>query len=414
MPYKIDLILFDLGVYTPNRPGLSGILDLPALGAPFTATSTMTPFSITFASPPNPPGSPGTLLLTDPSGPGDYFRSGPIATWPPEPLFIQAGAAVVPLTFAALSAGITTPISTGIPWGIAVAVGAAMGFMFTPFNITITRVVLGPSPTPGAIRARLVGTIGFLTLFIPRRTDFTGTVDLTITPSGNAAAPATIVNVSTSNLSLSTGFTTPLSTGAIVTLAPLFSVALSGPVTTSVNASLARNLAALRAMLPTRPDGTPLFSAAATASARRITVLSSGLIVHGILAELVAGPATTPIPVPTPTDPEQEEQFVVTIEPQPEFDVAHTYFVHVRKASDSSPVENATVTIGTFTEGIGRGVAVSGQTDVYGVAVLEVTLRTSVRPSTDPTKAGQLEIIWPVLSVMKTGFQTYREELSVA
>jgi hypothetical protein len=315
-----------------------------------------------------------------------------------------------------LSAGIATPIRINIPFGIAAAVGAAMGFVFTPFNITITRLTLGSSPTAGMIRATLAGTIGFMNFVIPRRTTFTGTLDLTVTPSGNADVPATIVNVSTSSLSLSTGFTSPLSLGAITTLAPLFSGVLSGPVTAVVNTSLASSLTALRAMLPTRADGTPLFSAAATASARRITVLSRGLIVHGILAELVAGPATTPGPGTgggTPTNPELEEQFVVTIDPQPEMDVAHTYFVRVQKASDSSPVENASATIGTFTEVIGRGLAVSGQTNAYGVAVLDVTLRTSVRPNTDPTHTGELVTVWPVLTVTKAGFQTYSQELSV-
>jgi hypothetical protein len=411
MAYTIGLILFDLGgVYPAGSPTLAGVLDAPALGAPSTATSTAPPFAITFASPPNPPGSPGTLLLTDSSGPGDFFRSGPITTWPAEPVSVQVGAGVAALTYAQLSAGLATPISIGIPADVALGIGAATGFMFTPLNITIRSITLGLSPTPNVIRARFSGTMGYTTFIVPRRTDFTGTVDLTITPSGNASVPATIVNVSTTNLSLSTGFTTPLSLVVINLFAPVFSGALSGPLTTSVNTALAGSVATLRAMLPTLPDGTSLFSPAATVSVRRIAVLSSGVIVHGILAELVSTATTTP-PGTTPTNPGVEGQFLVTIDPAPEMDVAHTYIVGVRQASDSSPVADATVSIRTFTGPFRRPLVVSTQTNMAGTAELDVTLRFNARLSSDPDQSGQLVITWPSLTVTKAGFQPYTQEL---
>src|ERR1051325_9492783 len=297
MAYTVRFVLFDLpGLYSAALPNLSGTLNVPALGAPSTAAGTTTPFAITFAPPPNPPGSPGTLLITDPTGPGDFFRSGPVATWPPEPVSVTAATAIAPLSYATLTAGITTPLSITLPVGVTLGVGFASGFMFTPFNITLTSITLFASPTPGAIRARFRGILSFFTLFIPRRTDLSGTVDLTLTPSGDAAVPATVVTATASNLAFTTGFITPLSTPLLALLAPAFSGALSGPLTTRVNAALAPIITAARAMVPLTPAGTPLFSAAATVSARRIRALPSGVLVHAVLSELIALSVTPPAP----------------------------------------------------------------------------------------------------------------------
>jgi hypothetical protein len=413
MAYNVGFLIFDLGgLYATALPTLNGVLDVPALGPASTATSVLTPFSMSFAPPPSPPGPPGTLLVTDPSGPGDFFRSGPVPTWPAEPVSVTAGTGVVPLTYGRLTASIPTPISIPIPGGVTFAIGLATGFLFTPFNINLTSVILGPSPTPGRVRASFRGTMSFVTLFIPRRTDVTGSVDLTLTPSGNASVPATIVNVGASNLALSTGFTTPLSTPALALLAPLFSSALSGPLTTRVNAAFAPFVATARAMGPLTSAGTPLFSASATVSARRITVAPSGVLIHAILSELIAMPAAAPGPGPVTTGPGAEPRLVVTIDPPPDFDVTQIYTVHVRREADLAPVEDATVTITTYLPITGAGVGTTAQTNAQGVAALETTLRARYRPSTDPTHTGQFQVTWPSLTVTKTGFQTYRQELS--
>jgi hypothetical protein len=413
MPYNVGFLIFDLGgLYATALPTLSGVLNVPALGPASTATSVPTPFSMTFALPPNPPGSAGTLLVTDPSGPGDFFRSGPVSTWPAQPVSVTAGTGVVPLSYGRLTASIPIPISIPIPGGVAFGIGLATGFLFTPFNISLTSVIIGPSPTPGRVRASFRGIMSFVTLFVPRRTDVTGSVDLTLTPSGNASVPAAIVSVGASNLALSTGFTSPLSTPAIALLAPLFSGALSGPLTTMVNAAFAPFVATARAMAPLTSAGTPLFSASATVSARRITVAPSGVLLHAMLSELIAIPAAVPGADPGTPGPGAEPRLLVTIDPPPEIDVTQTYTVRVRRESDLAPVENAAVTITTYMPVTGAGAGTSGQTNAQGVVALEVTLRPRYRPSTDPTHTGQWQITWPSLTVTKAGFQTYREELS--
>ena len=77
------ITLLDVGgFYSAGIPSLTGVLNAPPT-APATAVSSASPFAISFAGLPSPPGSAGTLYVGDPSGPGDFFRSGPIPTWPP-------------------------------------------------------------------------------------------------------------------------------------------------------------------------------------------------------------------------------------------------------------------------------------------------------------------------------------------
>ena len=413
MSYTVGILPYDLGgIYSARLPTLAGVLNVPALGPPSTAASNPTPFSITFAPPPNPPGSPGTLLITDPSGPGDYFRSGQITTWPAQPVTVVAGSDVVPLSYGDLSAGITTPMNIDIPGGIVFVIGLFTGFWFTPFKITLTSVNLGPSPTPGAIRARFSGVISFVRIFVPSRTDVTGSVDMTLAPSGNAADPNRIVNVSTSNLSLSTGFTTPLSMPALSLLAPLFSGELSGRLMTEVNQAFLDKAATVRPKIPLPPSGIPLFTAMATLSARRIHALPSGVLLHAVLSELVALPP--PVPGGVIAAPGAETRLVVTIDPPPEMDVALTYVVKVQRESDLAAVQDATVAISTFMPVTGASLGVTGQTTTQGLVALDVTLRTRAKPSMDPTHAGGWDITWPAITVTKVGFHTYTQDLSGA
>jgi hypothetical protein len=102
---------------------------------------------------------------------------------------------------------------------------------------------------------------------------------------------------------------------------------------------------------------------------------------------------------------------VVTIEPPPEMDVAHTYVVRVRKESDLTPVDGAEVSIGTYMPVTGASSLTSGQSDALGVVALDATLRPRYRLSRDPTHTGSFDITWPTLTVTKTGFETYTQEL---
>src|SRR5262245_49525420 len=212
VPYTIGFTLFDRGTfYTVSLPTLTGVLDTSSLG-PQSATSVSPPFTITFTAAPNPPDSPGALLLTDPAGPGDFLRSGPITLWPAEPASVIAGTGVQRLTFGQLSAAVPMPEIIPVLEGVGFAIGLFTAFMISPRRIIIERMTLGPSSKTGAIRATFSGIIEYFTLFVPRRTDFSGTLNLTLEPSGNAADPAMVVNVRVSDLSLTTGFISILST----------------------------------------------------------------------------------------------------------------------------------------------------------------------------------------------------------
>src|SRR5580698_440927 len=128
MTYTIGMTLIDLGSFFGGSfPSLTGSLKLAGL-APLSATSTTGPFSISFGGTASPPASSGTVLLSDPSEPGDVLRSGQVSVWPIEPATIMI--VTVPLgptaalprfmgvgmfTFAQLSAMAPTPISIQIP-----------------------------------------------------------------------------------------------------------------------------------------------------------------------------------------------------------------------------------------------------------------------------------------------------------
>jgi hypothetical protein len=89
MAYTLGITLFDVGgIYPAGTPSLTGILNAPPT-APATAVSSPAPFSISFAGLPSPPAGAGTLYVGDPTGPGDFFRSGPIGSWPPAPASIN-------------------------------------------------------------------------------------------------------------------------------------------------------------------------------------------------------------------------------------------------------------------------------------------------------------------------------------
>ncbi|HLK77563.1 MAG TPA: hypothetical protein VKU77_28435 [Streptosporangiaceae bacterium] len=415
MPYTIKLMPFDLGgFYAAGFPAFTGVLsEVPLSIGPLIATTTPASLTLSYPAAPDPPtprGWLGSLYVADPAGPGDLFRSGPIIAWPPSPATLMFGTGVTPVPFGTIK--VDLPFSKNLDAGVTAGAGAATLGQFIPFKVTITRLNFGPSPTPGAIRARFSGTISYFTLFLPRRSDMSGTVDVTLTPAGDALGPATFVNVTASNLSLSPSFITPLSTPLLALLAPAFSGALSGPLTDKINSMISDKVPAIRMSVPLGPNGQPLLSPAATISIRRITVVPSGLIVQAVLAELTASAApVTPTGPPPKPEPGAKPRFLVSIEPEPEEEVAKTYLVSVRKADDGSLVQDATVAITTYTAVLGNAVTVSTSTDAQGLAALEVTLRSRYRPGDDPTNTGTLQRTPPALRVTKHGFEDFLLDL---
>ena len=414
MPYAIRLTPFDLGgFYTAGFPAFTGVLsEVPLLTAPLTAVTTPASLTLSYpaaSDPPGPPGTLGSLYVADPAGPGDLFRSGPITTWPPSPATLMFGTGVAPVPFGTIK--VELPFSKNLDAGVTAGVGAATLGQFIPFKVTITRLRFGASPTPGAIRAFFSGTISYFTLFVPRRSDMFGTVDVTLRPAGDALGPATFVNATASNLSLSPSFITPLSTPLLALLAPAFSGALSGPLTDKINSNISDKVPAIRMSVPLGPNGQPLFSPAATVSIRRITVTPSGLIVQAVLGELTTSAGPTSTGPPKTPEPGAKPRLLVSVEPEPEEEVTKTYLVSVRKADDGSPVQDANVSITTYTAVIGNAVTVSASTDAQGLAALEATLRSRYRPGDDPTKTGTLQRTPPALRVTKQGFEDFLLDL---
>src|SRR5581483_2347172 len=98
MASTLGITVVDLNVpliYPAGNPSFAGTLTVPLNGSSVSATAAGAPATISFTSV-SPPTAPGTLLLIDPTGFGDLFRSGPVMRWPKEPAFVTAY--TVPLT----------------------------------------------------------------------------------------------------------------------------------------------------------------------------------------------------------------------------------------------------------------------------------------------------------------------------
>ncbi len=402
MPYTLGMTIIDLGsLYAGGFPSFSGRLTGPGGGAQ-SASSSPTSLVLNFSGSNNPPTPLSTLLITDPTGPGDFFRSGPLPAWTPMPAQIFAGTATVPMPWASLA--VPTPIPILLPAGVVIGGGLATGLSFWPFRIDITRLTIGPSPIPGQVRGSFAGTLGYTTFFIPRRSAIFGTFDFTLSPSGDATRPGAIVKADATALAMTISFVTPLSTPLLNAIAPLFAGALSGPVSAAINASLGSTISAMTSTLSLTPGGPPVFSPAATVSFRRITVLGSGVVVQAVLAEVIAAPVTNPAPPPPVQPPAAQDELVAKITPAPEEGVLKHYNVRVGRSSDNAPVPNAKCVITTF-NAVGTAQQVSAVTDSNGQAGIDVLLRSRFRPNRDPFHTGGLDRVSPNLTVSAAGFQ---------
>lgn len=304
MAYTLRIsIPFDSGsLYTAGFPTFMG--RLTSGGTVNSALSTTSPsLSITFPSISNPPAPGSRILVTDPSGPGDFFRSGPLPAWPKQPaaeIMVETG--VRPMSWAEIEGSFHLPIGFDIPQ--AALAGLLTGLQFIPFRMDINSLNLSSSPTRGAVRAQFRGTLGFTSLAVPfvppvpRRTNMSGSVDLALAPSGDDVATKNLLTIRASNLAITitADVTTLLSTSLIHTIAPLLTGALSAPLTEKVNK-------ALQPVIDTARAAGPGFSAAATLSIQRLSVLNSGLSIRAVLAEVIP-PMSSVISTRQPRDPD--------------------------------------------------------------------------------------------------------------
>jgi hypothetical protein len=107
MAYTIGFTFFDLGgFYSAGIPAFTGVLsEVPPLIPTLTAATTPASARLSYPSasdPPTPPGVFGFLHVTDPTGPGDFFRSGPVTAWPPSPANLNVGTGVHGIPFGSI------------------------------------------------------------------------------------------------------------------------------------------------------------------------------------------------------------------------------------------------------------------------------------------------------------------------
>ena len=413
MAYTVNITLIDLPPVYPSDPTVSGILNAPNAFAPASATSTTPPYSISFASLPPSPSVPGTLHLTDPTGPGDFFRSGVVSHWPPSPAEITVftvptmPVAALPnfpgagrFSYQELTDMLTPslPIIIDLPWWVATLCGFATGGRFIPYTIWIKSVMLSQSQTvTGAVRAAFEGTISYNSWIFPSTSNYIGSVDLALAPSGDSLVPSNVVKVSTSNLSINLDFISFLVNAAVSILTPFFSGTLSGPLTDQINGTLAPIVASALAT-----GAAPGLSATATVSARSIGVFATGIVVQAIVGEL-APPRT----------------LFVSVVPAPKAtSVAISYTCTVTDARSGAPISGASVTLNNYTGG-GASAGTTVVTDAAGHAIFNVALHTKkatistpgVNDAGKPARETEQVIFSPKIVVQAAGYLTLARTL---
>src|SRR5262249_18037044 len=140
---------------------------------------------------------------------------------------------------------------------------------FIPYQIQIDGVALAGSRD--VISASLHGVISYVTGIFPVMSEFSGSVDVTAKPSGDANDPSNIVKVEATNLSLSIQANINILAWTIViaALSPFFSDTLSDPIAKELNKVIKDAAQNTINKLPKNDDGTPWISPTAIISLRK-------------------------------------------------------------------------------------------------------------------------------------------------
>jgi hypothetical protein len=411
MAYTLGISVVDPQglTYPTGTPPLAGTLSLSTSSPPATATSGGTPAMISF-NVASPPFLSRTLLLTDPTGPGDVFRSGPIINWPSEPASINAY--VVPVSpvpglpgfagvghysYSQLGSLISSklPVFFDVPWYATLACWLATGFKFSPGRVWISSISFMQSTTgPGIIRAVFGGFIDDPAG--ENGVNYTGSVDLKPAPSGDANDPTNIIQITAFNLSLTIDPAAQLVAWAVVgILANFFASNLSGPISDRLNEAIASAVVGINI---------PGLTSTWTISARSITVLAGGVTVQTIAADL-----------PRP------RLLMATVTPQPAATATGVdYTVTVEDAVTRTPIAGATVTLNNFSQ-TGAPASVTHDTDMNGQApfpnIALHTKRTIIHTGGGTNRAGKPEHDFdygsesPTIAVKKNGYVDLKRPL---
>lgn len=401
MPFTVQIRATDFGNTMPGAPAITGRISNEPGGVIETVTATATSFGpdLVFVSTATPPAGNGTIYVGNTRTPGDLCRSGVISRWPASPASCEIVTIPPALTtftaqnLTARAAGFSTrPIP--IPTELTVAVGAATGLVFAPTAIAITGVSITLTP-PSLMVVTVLGTASFLQFFFPTATPFTANLAFAISPSGDAVDRSRVFSFNLLSSSLNPGVITPGINLALMILAPLVAQFAAGEIEKLLNSSISQ--AAHGAV--TQLDPVASISPTAALCAQRVNITPGTLAVELVLSNPLGRVLVRPTPNATRT-------FTVSVSPAAVAGQSRRYTIQVSDAATRDPVDGAEVVIRNTTAG-GATQTVRAAT-AAGTAQLTLALRyRSVRSG----RNRQAEQVPPTMTVSKTGFSTWTEDL---
>jgi len=360
----------------------------------------------------SPPGPSATIHITDPSGPGDVFRSGLQTSWPREPVTLMIfalprgpSAALGTTTgttfsYGSLAARAAVPIAVTVPTGFQIAIGAGSLSGFVPRRIVITGVTITQlAGATDAVTISFTGKVDYRQLvFIARTSLFAGTINVAISPSGNASNTADVVHATTSGFTFSIPDFGPLAGPAIAGFGSLFAGVLSGVITAAINTGIARSVAEAAA----NPQIGGMVSGLVP-SVRRVATSPTALTLDIYASGLFPQPAVQPV----------LRDLAVAISPAPVADTAGQYTVTVTDRLNHGAIAGATVTLKNYASrnALQPG-STSFTTDAHGHASIHATLHFGLRP--DPRGRNGVPdgtLLPPTLTVTAAGHNPHSQDL---
>jgi hypothetical protein len=361
MSYAINFGgLIDLGgFYSGGLPILTGSFLNPPLvggsGAAFdTATSSAaTPLTLTFSSSAVPPAVAFSVLVNDTTTGGDWVRSGVLTALPPSPDMPGVySIPTIPISAAAvaMAAGTLLP-PTIVPGWIRWLSGIVTAGSYIPL------VAVLPAPTvtlgTGTLSVAVTGSLAVRVFYFGVKT-FTFGLTTTVVP-----APSADSGVPSRVLSMNPTLTSFVSAMSIIPgLGGFLASVVASQLEAAVNDTIVSRGHAVASTRGLRLTSTAIFSA------RRVTVLPSGITLQLMLVDLW-GPAVVPIP----------GTLAVSITPPPQASVPHAYTVTVTNSVTGSPILGATLTLHNY-DVHGTAASSTGTTNAAGQFAFNVTLHS--------------------------------------
>jgi len=256
-----------------------------------------------------------------------------------------------------------------------------------------------PAPTvtlgTGTLSVVVTGSLAVRVFYFWVRTFTFGlTTTVVPAPSGDSGVPSRV-------LSMTPTVTSFLSAMSMIPgLGGFLTSVVASQLESTVNETIVSRGHAVASTMGLQLTSTAIFSA------RRITVLPSGITLQLMLVDLW-GPAVVPVP----------GTLAVSITPRPQASAPHSYTVTVTNTVTGSPIPGATLTLHNY-DIHGTAATSTGTTDAAGQFVFNVTLRsktiTVTVTTTDTDDRGKphreseriTRTLVPTLSVDAAGFNS--------